>query len=1209
MMPTPSLYNQGILCDDDFIANFVARQSVLASILRRLQASESGRDRLDHVLIGARGMGKTSLLRRVAIAIGRAANLSERYVPLNFREEQYNVLTLGDFWRNCGEALAEWAEQSGRLDLAQRLDAALSSASWAGNEAPAESFKLEIHQLNRRAILLVDNIDLILDNLSSADKWVLRRALQEDNGPVLIGAATQPLQESANRSAAFYEFFQPIYLEPLNEQETEDCMRAYASHRAEYGEHVVQVLDSQPERLKTLHALTGGNPRVLTLIYKLLETAESDAAMADLEILLDQVTPYYKSRVEEYQTPHQRAVIDAIALNWDPITTRALSRVTSIPTTTLSPLLIKLRKDGLIESVQSSGSYAAHQIVERFFNIWYLMRHGTRRTKQKMRWLVAFLTSFFSSNELSEIARRANANGLTKNWHVDYASAFEEALACNGRDIARRERYGHTEPSAQTAARLKQRQADRIGRLKTKQNPSVYSLGTEAYALWKTEHYSECLIKLEELISKLKRSSRPEFRRIYVEAMFNKAITLGRLGDNEGELAAYDVILGQYGPLVDLQDQVAATLVNKGAALGRRGDASGEMSAYREVVSRFADAKDLAVLEQVANALINLGLSYEASDDDAAALAAYNDAISRLTHLDGDADRERLARAMASRAVLLGKMGRQEASIAACDDVVSRFGSDDRVAIRGYLGSVIFHKAMMLDELGDHVREIETYDDLISRFQGDPEPALQMRAAKAHLNKGITLGQLGDLRAAIQQYDAVVRLFARSPALPGKEVVASALMSKGLAFDRIDDHKSEIAAYDQLIGMFGSSDAPSLRVEVARAMINKAGALDTIQDNEGALAICDSVVSFIGNDKAPAMLEQVAKALINKGVSLGKLGKRHDELAAYDELLDRFGKSEQPNIGEHVAFAMLYRGITLSILNRPQDELDAYGLLVDRFLNSGNASVQMAVAQALFHKAVTLGKQGNAEVEMATYADIIERYAGHGQSLIGDRLASTHVPGRRSGREDDPAVSAGGYEGLPGTNISTGSEEIVRLVANVRIRLANLVLDRSGDTELAEKLFREAKEIEPLCAEAYLAWVYLLSDRAQEADRAIETLDGLPRPGWFLIKAAVEISRENFGSAVEYIAKALQEDLTALPIDFSDDIERLFKLAHRKGYGDRLLEWLEGSGFSDRYAPVYAAFMAYVRSEDTLADVNPEVRQAAQIIYSRLRSGAAFQGS
>lgn len=103
-----ALYNPRTLEDDDaFVTGFVARSALLETLLRRLRAKPEGC--ADHyVLIGPRGMGKTSLLRRLAIAINREPDLTARYVPLNFREEQYNVLRLVDFWRNCGEALAEW---------------------------------------------------------------------------------------------------------------------------------------------------------------------------------------------------------------------------------------------------------------------------------------------------------------------------------------------------------------------------------------------------------------------------------------------------------------------------------------------------------------------------------------------------------------------------------------------------------------------------------------------------------------------------------------------------------------------------------------------------------------------------------------------------------------------------------------------------------------------------------------------------------------------------------------------------------------------------------------------------------------------------------------------------------------------------------------------------------------------------------------------
>ena len=80
-----SLYNQTAQSDDDFVACFVARHEVLDTLLRRLRAAESKSSGDPYILIGPRGMGKTSLLRRIAIAINRVPDLAERYVPLSFR--------------------------------------------------------------------------------------------------------------------------------------------------------------------------------------------------------------------------------------------------------------------------------------------------------------------------------------------------------------------------------------------------------------------------------------------------------------------------------------------------------------------------------------------------------------------------------------------------------------------------------------------------------------------------------------------------------------------------------------------------------------------------------------------------------------------------------------------------------------------------------------------------------------------------------------------------------------------------------------------------------------------------------------------------------------------------------------------------------------------------------------------------------------------
>ncbi len=65
-------------------------------------------------------------------------------------------------------------------------------------------------------------------------------------------------------------------------------------------EGFLQILDRDPARIHVLYDLTGGNPRTLAMLYLVLETSGDEDVMRDLERLLDQATPLYKARVEEW---------------------------------------------------------------------------------------------------------------------------------------------------------------------------------------------------------------------------------------------------------------------------------------------------------------------------------------------------------------------------------------------------------------------------------------------------------------------------------------------------------------------------------------------------------------------------------------------------------------------------------------------------------------------------------------------------------------------------------------------------------------------------------------------------------------------------------------------------------------------------------------------------------------------------------------------
>lgn len=396
-----AVHNPAILSDADFITGFVARRDLAENLLGRLrEITPTGLAR-HHLILGQRGMGKTSLLRRLALGVRDDPKLAEVLLPLTFREEQYNVHNLHTFWMNCLDALCVWLEKSGQPEQADALDrevAALAQAAPDGDDA-LEAFKRWSKVVGRRPLLLLDNIDLILGGLADQD-WSLRRVLQEAGGIVVVGTTAGYLEATADPKAAFYDFFQVSVLERLSQNELLAGLRRLAEARGEAGRRVREVIARDPGHIRTLYDLTGGNPRTLVLLYLVLERDADGDVMSDLERLLDQVTVLYKARVEGL-APQARVVLDALALNWNPATAADVARLTGLDTPAASTQLNRLQKAGIVEKVSiSTSKRAAFQLGERLFNIWYLMRHGPRRQRTRLRWLTGFLKGLYSPEQL-----------------------------------------------------------------------------------------------------------------------------------------------------------------------------------------------------------------------------------------------------------------------------------------------------------------------------------------------------------------------------------------------------------------------------------------------------------------------------------------------------------------------------------------------------------------------------------------------------------------------------------------------------------------------------------------------------------------------------------------------------------------------------------------------------------------------------------------
>jgi hypothetical protein len=102
---------------------------------------------------------------------------------------------------------------------------------------------------------------------------------------------------------------------------------------------------------------------------------------------------------------------------------------------------------------------------------------------------------------------------------------------------------------------------------------------------------------------------------------------------------------------------------------------------------------------------------------------------------------------------------------------------------------------------------------------------------------------------------------------------------------------------------------------------------------------------------------------------------------------------------------------------------------------------------------------------------------------------------------------------------------------------------------------------------------------------------------------------DNFGEASLILETLIKEDKQTELNPASRDLLRLLRLVAARGYGDKLLVWLDEQGYADHYWPLRVAFDAYLHGEAKLMDVNPEVRGAAKRIYDWLDSARRAQAA
>jgi tetratricopeptide (TPR) repeat protein len=382
-------HNPAFLTKEELVEGFVVRLADLEIALEHVREQPEGPPQ-HMLLIGPRGIGKTTMVLRIAAAVKADPELGKKWYPLVFGEEAYEVGTAAELWL---EAILHLAKQTGdaRLDAAYKELKKQPDDKRLYEQALARLMDFADAQ-GKRLLVVIENMNMLLgEQLGDDDGWTLRHTLQNERRIMLIGTATTRFDEIDNVNKAMYDLFWTHDLRPLD---TEECRLLWQS---------VSGQEMPGRRVRPIQILTGGSPRLLAILASFAADVSFRDLMLKLTDLVDDNTTYFKSNLESLPTGERKAYV-ALADIWSPATAREVAEAARLDVNKTSALLHRMVQRGAVSEVKARGRKVSYQVAERMYNIYHLMRrHGG--DESRVRAVVQFMIHMYDGEGLVEVMR------------------------------------------------------------------------------------------------------------------------------------------------------------------------------------------------------------------------------------------------------------------------------------------------------------------------------------------------------------------------------------------------------------------------------------------------------------------------------------------------------------------------------------------------------------------------------------------------------------------------------------------------------------------------------------------------------------------------------------------------------------------------------------------------------------------------------------
>jgi tetratricopeptide (TPR) repeat protein len=826
----------------------VGRERILDRLVAAVREQE-GRDTVQHyILTGPRGIGKTTLLLILRDRIRQDPEASANWFCVQLREEEYYIHKQRDLWQLVLQALAvdeKLAEAQEVADLAQEArDEEKSSALLV------DGLRSICNRHGKRLLLLIDNFDHIFPSTAAgqgkhrkadSEYRAFRKRLGTEPFLMTIATSVKLFEDIYAYDQGFFHFFSPVELRELGQDEAAEMLRRLG--RADDNAEFLSKLDRSTVNLQTLWVLTGGNPRLIAMLYHILCQREIREPVQALWETVAGLTPMLRQELADMPRQQSKTLDALLRLN-AAAAPAEISKTSRLPLNVVTAQLGRLREARYVMlEGGGKGKKATYRVADQMFRVWYCMRY-VPAARRRIELFIDFLRAWFSLDE-----RRRLFEERWKRFQTNRAQGF---VGLAGRTLRDAEYYAASLDDLTERRTGMERVADAyitVGDLRSAAGLLAEVAGATARSMseFETLGYSVLTRRLLEkgdtehamdsCTTALAKNPKN------VEARATLGICLSLCARYAEATQQFDRVLKRRRLNTTMRSQV---LLTRGTARGGLGDRQGEIADYNTLVDLAG-----APVEIVAFALVRRGLAKGQLGDPRGEIADQTTAAQLM-----GAPAALVGLALLSRGLAKRRLGDPQGEM---EDYSAVLELKDAPPLM--VSKALFIRGLTRDRLGDSAGAIADYTAVVELQGAAPEAV-----AHALLSRGLLEYEAGDTKGSIADFSVLMDLKGAPP-----EAVATALAARGAAKAQLGDFKGAIADCTALLGLKGAPPTIATSSLLLRGLL-----YDALGQYERALA--DLSVSL----EAAGLPERSrVEASYARGVAYQNLGQLEEALADY----------------------------------------------------------------------------------------------------------------------------------------------------------------------------------------------------------------------------------------------------------------------------------------------------------------------------------------